>query len=217
MKTLALLSMLLAAAPARADIVRMRPFEAGNRSIGLQLGAARPTEPLFKQTVRSGAISNAQALVYAWDWIAVGAELGYLRFFKKNLTAQSSLTGVPASTDLNSEAQALAALAVVRVNFFERGTWTPYALGGAGMHRFEQTITAAVTVAGQPANASFTSNATGLAVTAGAGVEVFLVRDASFSFEARFHQFRLDSAKFANNAESLSYMLGFHFWWGRDW
>ena len=85
------------------------------------------------------------------------------------------------------------------------------------MHRFEQTLNAAVSVGGQPATAAFTANSTGLAITAGAGVEVFLVRDASLSIEARFHQFRLDSKKFNNDAESLSIMLGVHFWWGRDW
>jgi opacity protein-like surface antigen len=219
MRRAAFLIALLAssAAPVRADSVRMRPFLAGNRSLGLQLGPARPTAPAFKDMVRTGAAVNVHGLHYVYDWIAVGADLGYYRFFKGNFASQAMVSGVPASNALNSEAQAIAALALVRINFFERGIWSPYVLGGAGLHRFEQTVSASVLTNGQPAEETVVANATGIAVTAGTGIEVFLVRDASVSFEARFHQFRLDRKKFANNAESLSFLFGFHFWWGRNW
>jgi len=218
MKNIALL-LFLFAQPANADIVRMRPFEKGNRSVGLQIGVARPTEPSFSETVRTGPDINIQALYYQWDWIAVGTELNFTRFLSKQFGAPAGLRTVPASTDLSSSAQAISLSVLTRVNFFESGTWSPYMLGGVGMSRFEQTVDAVVpgATAGTFDTTITKGNSTAMVISAGLGIEVFTVRDASLSVEARFRQYNLDEAIFLSDAQSVSLAFGFHFWWGRDW
>ncbi len=217
MKILTLILLLLAPA-AHADRVRMRPFEKGNRSIGLKLGPASPSEPRFRGTVRTGVIANVQGLYYMADWIALGGELTSSRFFKKSFMSPAGLSTLPASTDYNSEASATSLAAVIRVNFFESSSWTPYVLGGAGFHRFEQTVNAVVVGAnpGETETLSVVGNHTGIVVTAGGGFEFFWVRDSSFSLEARYHEYKLNE-DFLYNAQSLSFMFGFHYWWGRNW
>ncbi|PCI38734.1 MAG: hypothetical protein COB53_04325 [Elusimicrobia bacterium] len=209
MKLIALL--LLLSPAAHADSIRMRPFEAGNRSVGLQIGVATPSQPAFKKGARNGPFIGIPVTYYLSDWIAVGAELSFLNF---SGTALPGTQG--ASTfELSQKFRAISATIFGRVNFFERGTWTPYVLGGAGVHTTSASNTIE-TLSGPEVLSPVEpiQPGSGIAVTAGTGVEVFLVRDASLSFDVRFHKLYLKSP---NDLESLSFMLGFHYWWGRNW
>ena len=188
----------------------MPMFDEGKHSFALQLGVARPTKTNgLDSFAKPGPGVGLQYLYYPWDWVAVGGELDYLAFGKK-----SSASGASGS------ATGLYFGPVARVNILRERSWTPYVLGGAGLHSFSLKTASPAGAAVPPADCrllpeacgSQSAKSTGLALTGALGLEAFLFRGFSLSFEARYHEFRLDSKKFAGNAEGLSYMLGIHVW-----
>ncbi|MBI3550722.1 MAG: outer membrane beta-barrel protein [Elusimicrobia bacterium] len=192
-------------------------FEGGLTSFGFQLGAALPAGANdFSAAVSGGPSFNVRYLRYLTNWIALGAEGGVTRFNRR--IQESSPSGpllVPGASAQTMRATALTLDAIARVNVFEQGAWTPYLLGGAGLSNF--SANGRVTIPGGiPPDQGFKSSTKGLFVTGAAGVEAFLIRGLSATFEARYGKYPLDKAFRSKSAESLSYLLGLNFWFGKS-
>lgn len=189
-------------------------FDGGLTSLGLQLGAALPTGANgFSGAVAGGPAARLQLMRYLSSWIGVGVEAGIARFNRRNQSGGPvGPMAVPGATAETLRAQAATIDAVGRVNVFEQGSWTPYALGGGGLSYFSATGSASVPGAAPTALKGYTR---GFHVTAAAGLELFLIRGMSASFEARYDQYPLDSRRFTEtSAESLSYLVGLKVWYG---
>ncbi|HAH05374.1 MAG TPA: hypothetical protein DCM05_02435 [Elusimicrobia bacterium] len=156
-------------------------FDEGLKSVALRLGASRPTPSNgFDKDAKAGPGLSLQGLYYAWDWVGVGADLGYHTFGK--------------------DANALALDAIVRLNFLRESSWSPYLMGGAGHAQSSVTRNGAK------------ESSTGGSFLAAGGIEAFVLRGMSVSFEARFTAFRGGGS----GVESLAYLLGAAFWFGYD-
>ncbi|MFH2204100.1 MAG: outer membrane beta-barrel protein [Elusimicrobiota bacterium] len=188
------------AAAARAQIPSMPVFDDGMRMIGLQLGAAQPTNTHgFREVAASGIGVNLLGLRYLNDWIAAGAEVGMSQFGKNE----------------RGKADAMNLGILARVNLCRRRSWTPYILGGIGYHTTNVAINAdapGFETACSPINGAcgdeMSIKAKGTSITAGLGIEKFLFQGLSLSFESRLRQNRFSGT----SVESLNLMLGVHVW-----
>ncbi|HBL16528.1 MAG: hypothetical protein A2X36_00865 [Elusimicrobia bacterium GWA2_69_24] len=207
-------------APGRAESVRMTQFQRGMRSLGTSVGLAAPTATSgFDDAVRDGPTAILRYTSYRWDWIALGVEFDYAMFRQKSLRGQErSLFSVHDAAVLDQKLDAMALMAFARVNLLEERSWTPYLLGGAGVSYIQASYAAVLGPPHPPdTTVSGSASCSRLTVAAGGGLEVFLVRDMSLTAEARFRRYQLDAGRFnATAAESLSYVLGFHYWYGVD-
>lgn len=198
--------------PCSAQIPPTPYFEKGLKTAALQIGPVYPTSTNgFKGAVKGGPALNLQYLYYPSDWIGIGGELSYFAFGAKTIESNG--------VEISGKASAVNAGILVRANILRERTWTPYVLGGAGLHSFTFTLDSAGTticsvLTGDCAQDSMSSKSQSLTVTAGAGIEAFVFRGMSLSFESRYHEFRLGGKEFDAHAESLSFLLGMRFWFG---
>lgn len=207
---------LLAVSGAQAGSPIIFPeFSAGMSAAGLLLGVAQPTaNDAFGDLVGPGPEVGLQWLYYPWDWVAFGAELGYVRLGKRSQT----FPGRPLVTAAG-EAAGPAMTALGRVNLLRDRSWTPFVLGGAGFHLLQVKVLAAnrepggqvcivasTTTCGE--SVAFTMKGRGPTITAGAGIEAMLFRGMSLAFEARWRRYEDDKNFGGSAAETLSYHLG---------
>lgn len=207
MSLAALLAACASAAFAQAPATYLPSFEPGAKSVALRLGTSQPTQTnSFAQAVRRGPALSAQYLYFPSDWVAFGADASYHAF------GQNTLPDVNNSLDGRaSRAAAAALLGLLRLNLMQETSWTPYILGGAGVNSFTQTIDPGLT----PNLPGEQRSSTGLALAAAGGVEFFILRGISLSFEARYTAFRRPEG-FGGPAEAISYLLGLGFWFNYD-
>ncbi len=192
-------------------------FDGGMKSVGLQLGVAKPTPTNGADSlIKSGPAVGIQFLKYQLDWVGLGLELDYLKFGKNGYAS--------AGGEISGEAAAMSLSALVRLNMLQERSWTPYLLGGAGYHSSSLKL-AVKSAPGVQTCLSFGSEQKcgsdpslepamkGLTVTGGAGIEAFILRGMSLAFEARFQQFR-NGSDAEGALESLSYFFGARFLFG---
>lgn len=214
----ALASLAAASSQAQESPFALPHFSAGMSSAGLLLGVAQPTQSnSFDRYSRPGPEVGLQWMYYLWDWIGVGAELDYFRIGKK----RSTIPERPFA-DASREVAGISLTGLGRVNLLRERTWTPFVVGGIGVHRLgvktyyvANTPGTLICLAETGACAeSFTVVAatTGPTVTAGAGVEAMLFRGFSLAVEARWRQYFEKGIK-GEAVDTLSYQLGtrFHF------
>lgn len=210
----ALASVFLASGAWAGSPIVFPQFSAGMSSAGLLLGVAQPTaNDGFADLVGPGPEAGLQWLYYPWDWAALGAELGYVRLGKRRATPP----GKPFVT-VTGEAAGPALTAIGRVNLLRDRSWTPFVLGGAGVHFLQINAVAAATDPGGQvcfvgtttcAEAfTFKLKGRGLTMTAGAGLEAMLFRGMSLALEARWRRYEDDKNYGGDAAETLSYQLG---------
>jgi len=197
----AALLLCLPAASARAQLPSMPIFDSGMRTIGLQLGAAQPTNTNgFREVAASGIGVNLVGYKYPLDWIAYGVEIGISQFGKNP----------------RGKADAINLGILGRVNLFRGRSWTPYLVGGLGYHSTNAAVASTFNdrPSCNPINRACGDDqsikASGTSVTGGIGLEKFLFQGLSLSFETRVRQNRFSGT----SIESLNLMLGFHFWLG---
>jgi opacity protein-like surface antigen len=193
-------------------------FESGMKSAGLQLGLNRPMATRdFDQDVGPGAALNLTGSYYLWDWISVGAELGYVTFGARTHAATDA-KGVTA--DIERVAAGFYADITGRFNLIRERTWTPYFLGGVGRHAVVVIVTpktpggSLCSESGACTSSAIGLIGSGMTWTAGGGIEFFVIRGMTLSLEARYRQFSLSGGWLVpDSIESLSYLLGmtFHF------
>jgi opacity protein-like surface antigen len=163
-------------------------FDQGLKTASLRLGPTSPTSTNgFAESAKAGPFMGLQYLYFPYDWIGIGADVGYHTFGKN--------------------ANAIALDAIVRLNLLRERSWTPYLVGGAGHAQSSRTLPAA------PGAASGTTEkGSGLSLLAAGGLEAFVFRGMSVSLEARYTEFRGGGGA----VESLAYLLGVGFWFGYD-
>jgi len=196
-------------------------FESGMKSAGLQLGLNRPMATRdFDQDVGPGAALNLSGSYFVLDWIAIGAELGYVTFGART-HAETDAVGTTA--DIEREAAGFYADIIGRFNLVRERTWTPYVLGGVGRHTVVMAITSKTpgallcSTSGQCSSTATGSAGSGMTWTVGAGAEFFIIRGMTLSLEARYRQFNLNKQfLIPNSIESLSYQLGMTFYFGHS-
>lgn len=217
-RAFALASFAAASAGAQESPFGLPHFKAGMSSAGLLLGVAQPTRSNgFDRFAGPGPEVGLQWMRYLWDWIGVGAEFDFFLLGKK----RSTVPDAP-FVEVTSQAAGFSLTGLGRVNLLRERSWTPFVIGGFGVHRVGLRATA---VSNDPAgqvcfrgtqtcaeSLSIASVVTGPTVTAGAGVEAMLFRGFSLAAEARWRQYFEKSLK-GDAIDTLSYHLGtrFHF------
>lgn len=214
-----LLSLDAAAAFAESAPGYLPIFDGGMKSVGLQLGVAKPTPTNGADSLlKSGPGLGIQYIDYQLDWVGLGLELDYLKFGKNSYTTRG--------VDISGEAAAMSLSTLVRLNLLQERSWTPYLFGGAGYHSSSLKLGAkgppgtqtCLTFGSEQkcgADPSLEPAMKGLSVTGGAGIEAFILRGMSLALEARFQQLRKGSD--ADGAlESLSCFFGARFLFGLE-
>ncbi len=194
-------------------------FDSELRTGGLQFGWANPTGTSgFNEIVGGGGLRRIPDTInfigyqYLLDWVAVGVEAGVSKFKKKSMP--DFATGADGGGEGAASENHLGLL--MRVNFLQNRSWTPYMVGGLAYHDFKMSISAnpGATVrdpmTGIVTDSGLARSVKGLGVSAGAGIEAFVLRGLSVSFESRWRQIRLPDGP----AESLGHFLGLHLWFG---
>ncbi|MBI5595881.1 MAG: outer membrane beta-barrel protein [Elusimicrobia bacterium] len=209
---LVLTALLCAAAPARAENLSLPVFTGGHLGAGLHLGTALPngTNGFGSRAGRGPSIA-LRLTRFLNDWVALGAELGAEVFLKHSSPSLPDGT----KADASFSAQALHLTLLGRVNLFESRSWSPYALGGAGIGKFSVKASAPGPVCWPLSDAcsnALNAAATGLHLTGGGGIEFFIMRGMTLSLEGRFHEYQSDGKKLAASAESMTATLGATFW-----
>ncbi len=209
----------LAPGAARAQIGRVANlpiFDSELRTGGLQLGWASPTGTSGFNEIAGGGVGlravNFIGYQYLLDWVAVGVEAGISKF-KKQAVANFA-TGAGGGGEGTADENHLGIL--MRVNFLQNRSWTPYMVGGLAYHNLKMSVSAnpGATVrdpmTGTVSDTGFSRAVKGVGFSAGAGIEAFVLRGLSVSFESRWRQIRFTDGP----AESLGHFLGFHLWFG---
>jgi opacity protein-like surface antigen len=94
-------------------------------------------------------------------------------------------------------AKSTALHALLRVNLLRERPWTPYLMSGVGWHSAKLA----------------TGSSKGLTVSAGFGLEFFVIQSLSVVLDARYRQYRLERGAFGgNNAESMTVTIGANIW-----
>ncbi|MEE8425327.1 MAG: outer membrane beta-barrel protein [Elusimicrobiota bacterium] len=191
-------------------------FDSELRTGGLQLGWASPTGTSGFNEIVGGGVGlrsiNFLGYQYLLDWVAVGIEAGITKFKKGSVN--DFTTGAGGGGTGTADENHLGIL--MRVNFLQDRSWTPYMVGGLAYHSFKMSISADpdMTVrdpmTGAVSDSGFSRSVKGVGVSAGAGIEAFVLRGLSVSFESRWRQIRFTEGP----AESLGHFLGFHLWFG---
>lgn len=182
--------LLTAAGPASAQLISLPRYKRGLKSLGLAVGRVAPTATEgFSKAVEPALGAGLEFLYFPSGWFALGAELGYQPFKSKAL---------PGPPEVTTEATAVHFGALARLHFLEDRSWTPYAVGGAGLHQVDLAL-----------DAGPKTQTSSLMVTAGGGIEGFVLRGLSLGLEARWRRYKVgrDSA-----VESLGTIFKINVW-----
>ena len=178
---------------------------AGNQSgVGLRLGPVYPNPTNdFDVASRAGTVFALGYFRCPSDWFTWGLEVDRSVFHKGT---DPIVAGANPPTRISGNT--LAELLTARINLIFDQPWTVYVLGGAGWHQTSATINS---LAATDAKAK----GSGRALTAGAGAEMFFLKNVSALFEARWEEHRLNRGVFGvDAAETLSYQAGINFRFG---
>ncbi|MBI4387185.1 MAG: hypothetical protein HY551_07370 [Elusimicrobia bacterium] len=201
----------------RAAVAQLPTFEAGANSLAIQLGAASPLETnRFDKGVRNGRAARIQFLHFALDWIAWGFDFGYSKFARRVQGENTQLLlPIPPATELGLQADVLQISALARVNLVSDRPWTPYLLGAVGLHEFSAKADWVPPVNPAETRSRQEASSRGMSASGAAGLEGFVMKNISLSFEARFDSLQLSRRRFTlSPVESMSYLVGFRYWFG---
>jgi opacity protein-like surface antigen len=176
-------------------------FEPQKKTLAILIGGVKPTETNgFAGAVKGGPAVGLQYLYFPWDWAGLGAEILVFQLGKNQAKTDIKGLDVP-----------------VRINLLRERAWTPYVLGGVGVHQFEYSYNgSALSTTCDPLTGVCgpfkKATSTGVSATGALGLELIPIRGLSVSFEARYYDFQLSRRHFRADAEVFGYLLGIRYW-----
>jgi opacity protein-like surface antigen len=177
---------------------------------GLGVGGSGPAGRNGNQNPRilPGPALALHILYYAQDRLLLGGGLSYEKFGKRNLSSAPPI-------DSAAEGQALSVSMLGRINLRGDSLFSPYVLGGVGVHQYSLKVASSenpvtgVCAAGQCVNKTLTS--LGLTGTAALGVESFFSPVMSVFTELRYRYHYMDGKDLKGAAQTASGQVGFHY------